>query len=336
MKWIAIPEMSLTLEPEAQRRHRAARHGLDRRHLERRGRGGRRRGRRRSPGRARTACSDIAAGHPGAAAPQLVEEGVDRLARPRAARDPLPADPDHPDQPVALVDRRDRELVRSPKRLTISASPSGSRSREHRVGCASRSQASRSSSHSVAPAGLGYKATTRAGIARAHEEGEADRDPERCPDLLRQLEVRRARRRGRRRAGRPLARAHRPAGLAGADDAPLVEVQQVAVVGPASGVRRGRSAPPVGAGAGRRRPSTGPSAARARVAGAARRGRAARRRARPSPGCGGRRRDARGRLRSPTRAHPGSATRIEPSCASSGTGSSCRLSSSSERPARGR
>src|SRR5574338_352078 len=54
--------------------------------------------------------SDIAAEPPQLAAgrgldPELGEEPPDRLLRARTAGDPLPARLDHPDEPVALVDR---------------------------------------------------------------------------------------------------------------------------------------------------------------------------------------------------------------------------------------
>ena len=116
-------------------------------------------------------------------------------------------------------------------RLTISASASASRSASAGFSATSRCHDSRSSSHSVAPAGLGIQRDHAARHGRDHEEREPDRDLERRPLLVGQREVVEPDRAVADGAELGLARAHRPAGLADAQDPPLVEMQQVAVRG---------------------------------------------------------------------------------------------------------
>ena len=116
------------------------------------------------------------------AAPPAARAGPRGTARTASA---TPAPPEIPsqrglhdaDQPVGGVDRRDHVLRRRrPSRLTISASESGSSS-QLRVGRARRSPTPRrSSSDSVAPAGLGYSAITLPRDRADHEEREPDRD----------------------------------------------------------------------------------------------------------------------------------------------------------------
>ena len=107
------------------------------------------------------------------AAPHAVRRRTPRPPRstPLPPRDALPARLDQADEPVGLVDRDDRVPVRG-DRCGRRSSASASGSSRSRTGFAahSASHAPRSSSDSVAPAGLGYRATTAAADARAHEE----------------------------------------------------------------------------------------------------------------------------------------------------------------------
>ena len=85
------------------------------------------------------------------------------------------------------------------------------------------------SSDSVAPAGLGYMATT-AVRAAAQEERQPDRDPEARPQLVGQRESPAATARGCRRAELGVARAQRPARSRTRTRSALLELEQVAVV----------------------------------------------------------------------------------------------------------
>ncbi len=116
-------------------------------------------------------------------------------------------------------------------RLTISASASGSSEPKNGFAKRSAAQASRSSSHSVAPAGLGYMATVCAGDAGVKEEGEADGDPERCPDLVGHLEAVEPQRPGAGRAHVGVAAAKRETALTRAENLALGQLQHVAMIG---------------------------------------------------------------------------------------------------------
>ena len=147
-----------------------------------------------------------------------------------AAGDPLPARLDRTDQAVALVDRGDRELVRL-------ADPIDDQTLDVLV----ERLESRVVGAEVLPGReleLAFGGARRARVeaddplrrARAHEEGEPDRDPQARPQLLGELEALEPEEPA---AGRPVGtvpRAHRDAGLAGAENPPLLEVEQVAVI----------------------------------------------------------------------------------------------------------
>ncbi len=251
---------------------------------------------------------------------EVAEEALQGAPDVRPARDALPVRLHDSHQHVAAVDRRDR--VGGRVREAVHDQRLGVRLElvEHRVQLA---QPAPGLEVELALGGAGGARVERhhaVGHAAVEEEGEPDRDPERGPDVVRQLEVRQPDGAAADRSQLGVARAQRPAALAHADDLALDEVQQVAVV--------------------LRHPHLAEVAALARVGDRGLRGRGALR-ARP-----GQRPQAAHHLGAAARGprvldraaavHDASATRTLPFSRSNGTGASCSRSSSSERPARGR
>ena len=153
-----------------------------------------------------------------------------RLAHLRAPRDPLPVHLDRARQRVAAVDRRDH--IRRRLRQPVDDQPLDIRLElgEHGV------QLNHATPRGEVQLALGRAPRARVqrydapGDRRLHEERQPDRNLKARPYVVRKLEVRQPQRPPAHWAVLGIAAAQRPAALAGALDAPLYEVQQVAVL----------------------------------------------------------------------------------------------------------
>ena len=149
----------------------------------------------------------------------------------RPARDPLPAHAHEADEPVALVDRDDRMLPRAAEPVDDHGLDVGLEPLEHGIRGDELLPGAEVELALGGPGRARVHGDDTADGAAAEEEHEPDRDPERRPQLVRELEPLQP---GRPRAGRPVrpvAGEERAAGLARADDPPLLDVEHVAVVG---------------------------------------------------------------------------------------------------------
>ena len=155
----------------------------------------------------------------------------DRLLGRPPAGDALPARLHHADELVGAVDRHDRVLRRVGHAVDDERLGVGLEGLQHRV------LGAQPLPRLEVELALGRAGRARvepdhaARDGRDHEEREPDRDLERRPLLVGEHEVVEPHRAVADGAELGVARAHRPAGLAHAQDPPLVEVQQVAVLG---------------------------------------------------------------------------------------------------------
>ena len=176
-------------------------------------------------------------------APEDLERGIRHAHRTRARRSsprPPPRSPARPRCPPSSPSPRRRAGRRRRSARSRAAAASAIRLMTSASASASRSPSTGFSAHQPLPRLEVELALGRAGRARVqpdhaarhgrdHEEREPDRDLERRPLLVGEHEVVEPHRAVADGAELGVARAHRPAGLAHAQDPPLVEVQQVAV-----------------------------------------------------------------------------------------------------------